>query len=204
MLLAFTSQLVKFTLPFDVVTGATPLLSERVFSWPLVWGNVAGSIGETSVIAILLGAAYLLYKGHINWRIPVGYVGSAFALAVLWGLDPWYTITAGGLLFAAVFMATDMVTSPVTPSGQLLFGIGCGVLTLVIRQYTPFPEGVTFAVLTMNALAPALESLTIPNIFGVGLTQEARYKGAAISMAVLLVVASVFVVVEKWGLPSPP
>ncbi len=199
LLLAFTSQLVKFTLPFDVVTGATPLLSERVFSWPLVWGNVAGSIGETSVIAILLGAAYLLYKGHINWRIPVGYVGSAFALAVLWGLDPWYTITAGGLLFAAVFMATDMVTSPVTPSGQLLFGIGCGVLTLVIRQYTPFPEGVTFAVLTMNALAPALESLTIPNIFGVGLTQEARYKGAAISMAVLLVVASVFVVVEKMG-----
>ncbi len=199
LLLAFTSQLVKFTLPFDVVTGATPLLSERVFSWPLVWGNVAGSIGETSVLAILLGAAYLFYKGHINWRIPVGYVASAFALALLWGLDPWYTITAGGLLFAAIFMATDMVTSPVTPLGQLLFGIGCGILTLVIRQYTPFPEGVTFAVLAMNALAPALESLTIPNIFGVGLAQEARYRGVAVSMAVLLIVASVFVVVDKMG-----
>ncbi len=199
LLLAFTSQLVKFTVPFDIVTGATPLMSTRAFSWNLVWGNVGGSIGETSVIAILLGAAYLLHKGHINWRIPVGYVGSAFVLAVIWGLDPWFTITAGGLLFAAVFMATDMVTSPVTPFGELLFGIGCGVLTMVIRQYTPLPEGVTFAILIMNALAPALESLTIPTIFGVGVPQDARFKGVAISAAVLLIVASIFAVMENTG-----
>ena len=197
LLLAFTSQLVKFTAPFDTITAATPLLASRSFSWALVWGNVGGSIGETSVIAILLGGLYLLYKKHINWRIPLGYVGSAFVLALLWGLDPWFTITAGGLLFAAVFMATDMVTSPVTPSGQLIFGIGCGVLTLVIRQHTPFPEGVTFAVLTMNALAPALESLTIPTIFGVGLSRETRYKGVAVGVVVLLVVVGVFAALER-------
>ena len=198
LLLAFTSQMVKFTVPFDTITAATPLLTSRSFSWSLVWGNVGGSIGETSVIAILLGALYLLYKQHINWRIPVGYVGSAFVLALLWGLDPWFTITAGGLLFAAVFMATDMVTSPVTPTGQLIFGIGCGVLTLVIRQYTPFPEGVTFAVLTMNALAPAIESLTIPTCFGVGLSRETRYKGVAVGVASLLVVVGVFVALERF------
>ncbi|NMA61563.1 MAG: RnfABCDGE type electron transport complex subunit D, partial [Firmicutes bacterium] len=198
LLLAFTSQMVKFTVPFDTITAATPLLTSRSFSWSLVWGNVGGSIGETSVIAILLGALYLLYKQHINWRIPVGYVGSAFVLALLWGLDPWFTITAGGLLFAAVFMATDMVTSPVTPTGQLIFGIGCGVLTLVIRQYTPFPEGVTFAVLTMNALAPAIESLTIPTCFGVGLSRETRYKGVAVGVASLLVVVGIFVALERF------
>ena len=196
LLLAFTSQMVRFTVPFDIVTGATPLLSTRSFSWSLVWGNVGGSIGETSVIAILLGAIYLLYKGHINWRIPLGYVGSAFVLALIWGLDPWYAITAGGLLFAAVFMATDMVTSPVTHLGQLLFGIGCGVLTLVIRQFTPFPEGVTFAVLLMNALAPALESITIAPIFGVGASKEARLKGLAVTTAAVLVLVGAFTVFD--------
>ena len=197
LLLAFTSQMVKFAAPFDTITAATPLLTSPTFSWSLVWGNVGGSIGETSVIAILLGGIYLLYKQHINWRIPVGYVGSAFLLALLWGLDPWYAINAGGLMFAAVFMATDMVTSPVTPSGQLIFGIGCGVLTLAIRQYTPFPEGVTFAVLTMNALAPALEALTIPTIFGVGLSRETRHRGVAVGIAILLVVVGVFVAMDR-------
>ena len=197
LLLAFTSQLVKFTAPFDAVTTATPLLSARTFSWPLVWGNVGGSIGETSVIAIILGAAYLLYKGHINWRNPVGYIGSAFVLALLWGLDPWYTITAGGLLFAAIFMATDMVTSPVTPTGQLIFGIGCGVLTMVIRQFTSLPEGVTFAVLTMNAVSPAIESLTIPRIFGFSISQETWKKGMALTAAGVVVLAGILVAVDR-------
>jgi len=197
LLLAFTSQMVRFTVPFDVVTGATPLLSTRSFSWSLVWGNVGGSIGETSVIAILLGAIYLFYRGHINWRIPLGYIGSAFVLALIWGLDPWYTITAGGLMFAAFFMATDMVTSPVTHLGQLVFGVGCGVLTLVIRQFTPLPEGVTFAVLVMNALAPALESLTIATIFGVGASREARLKRVAVAAAAVVVLVGVFIVLDQ-------
>src|SRR5699024_10418015 len=127
----------------------------------------------------------------------VGYVGSAFGLAVLWGLDPWFTISAGGLLFAAIFVATDMVTSPVTPSGQLIFVIGCGVLTLVIMQYVPVPEGVTFAILTMNAIAPVLESITIPTIFGVGLSREVRYKGVAVGVASLLIVVGVFAALDS-------
>ncbi|NLJ79938.1 MAG: RnfABCDGE type electron transport complex subunit D [Firmicutes bacterium] len=197
LLLAFTSQLVKFAVPFDTITAATPLLSSRTFSWPLLWGNVGGSIGETSVIAILLGGFYLLYKGHINWRIPIGYVGSAFVLALLWGLDPWFTITTGGLLFAAVFMATDMVTSPVTFGGQLVFGVGCGILTIFIRQYTSFPEGVTFAVLIMNALAPLIESVTIPIPFGVGLARETRLKGIAAAGAALLVAVGALVWIDN-------
>jgi RnfABCDGE-type electron transport complex D subunit len=188
LLLAFTSEMVRFVLPFDTVTGATPLLSMTSFNWSLIWGNVGGSIGETSVIAILLGAAYLLYKGHIDWRVPTGYVGAAFLAALLWGLNPWITIFGGGLLFAAVFMATDMVTSPVTPTGQLVFGIGCGLLTVFIRKFTSLPEGVTFAVLVMNALVPLLDRLTVPQIFGVGVAREQRFQGTALGAAVLVVV----------------
>ncbi|NLL48050.1 MAG: FMN-binding protein [Firmicutes bacterium] len=188
LLLAFTSEMIYLT---DAVTGATPLWATDRFSWVLVWGNVDGIIGETSVIAILIGAAYLFYKGHINWRIPVSCLGSAFLLAVVWGLDPWYTITAGGLMFAAFFMATDMVTSPVTPMGELIFGAGCGLLTFMIRQYTPFPEGVTFAILIMNALVPAIDSLTIPPVFGVGESYRTRVQGVVVltGAVVLLFVA---------------
>ncbi|HBG01488.1 MAG TPA: hypothetical protein DDW87_07945, partial [Firmicutes bacterium] len=102
-----------------------------------------------------------------------------------------------GLMFAAFFMATDMVTSPVTHLGQLIFGIGCGVLTLVIRQYTPLPEGVTFAVLVMNALAPALESLTIAPIFGVGESKEARLRGVAVTTVAAVVLVGIFVVLDR-------
>ncbi|HKM43088.1 MAG TPA: RnfABCDGE type electron transport complex subunit D [Limnochordia bacterium] len=192
LLLAFTSEMIYLT---DAVTGATPLWATDRFSWALVWGNIDGIIGETSVIAILIGAAYLFYKGHINWRIPVSTLGSAFLLAVVWGLDPWYTITAGGLMFAAFFMATDMVTSPVTPIGELVFGAGCGLLTFMIRQYTPFPEGVTFAILIMNALVPAIDSLTIPPVFGVGDSHRTRVQGfGVIAMAVVLLFAALGVV----------
>ena len=204
LLLAFTSQLVKFSAPFDTVTSATPLLSTTQFDWALFWGNVGGSIGETSVIAILLGGLYLLVKGHIDWRVPVGYVGAAFGMALLWGLDPWFTITAGGLLFGAVYMATDMVTSPVTPTGQLIYGIGCGVLTVFIRQYTPFPEGVTFAILTMNALVPLIESLTMPMIFGVGVSRETRFRGTAVSLGVVALTIIVLVLVNNMEPSTTP
>ncbi|NLM55388.1 MAG: RnfABCDGE type electron transport complex subunit D, partial [Firmicutes bacterium] len=186
LLLAFTSQMVRFAVPFDSVTGATPLLTMTKFDWSLIWGNVGGSIGETSVIAIVLGAAYLLYKSHIDWRVPAGYVGAAFIAAILWGLNPWITIFAGGLLFGAVFMATDMVTSPVTPTGQLIFGIGCGFLTVFIRKFTSLPEGVTFAILVMNALVPLLDRLTVPLRFGVGVPREQRFQGTAAGIAIAM------------------
>ncbi len=193
LLLAFTSKMIYLT---DATTGATPLWSTSSFSWALVWGNVDGIIGETSVIAILIGAAYLFYKKHINWRIPISCLGSAFILAVVWGLDPWHTITAGGLMFAAFFMATDMVTSPVTPIGELIFGAGCGMLTFMIRQYTPYPEGVTFAILIMNGLTPAIEALTIPSVFGVGESHKTRLRGFAVTAAAVLVLFIGLVIVE--------
>ena len=194
LLLAFTSEMIYRT---DAVTGATPLWSTGSFSWPLFWGNVGGVIGETSVVAILLGASYLFYKRHINWRIPVSCLGSAFILALVWGLDPWHTIMAGGLMFAAFFMATDMVTSPVTPVGELVFGAGCGVLTLMIRQYTPFPEGVTFAILIMNALTPAIDSLTIPHVFGVGASHKDRIRGFALTVGIVMVLLGALAVIEN-------
>lgn len=194
LLLAFTSEMIYLT---DAVTGATPLWGTARFSWSLFWGNVHGIIGETSVIAILLGAAYLFYKRHINWRIPVSCLGSAFILALVWGLDPWHTITAGGLMFAAFFMATDMVTSPVTPVGEIVFGAGCGMLTFMIRQYTPFPEGVTFAILIMNAMTPAIDSLTIPPVFGVGASYKTRIRGFAVTAGVVTVLLGALVGIER-------
>ena len=154
------------------------------------------------MIAILL-AVLSLYKGHVDWRQRLA-MFAAFGLALLWGLDPWFTITAGGLLFGAVFMATDMVTSPVTPTGQLVFGIGCGVLTVFIRQYTPFPEGVTFAILTMNALVPLIESLTMPIIFGVGVPRETRFKGTAVSVGVVALAIAVLVVINTMEPSTTP
>lgn len=188
LLLGFTAHMVIYTAPFDVVTTATPLLRPLSFDWSFIWGNYGGSIGETSVIAILLGGIYLLYRGHIDWRIPTGYVGTAFLFAVLWGIDPWATITTGGLLFAAVFMATDMVTSPVTPMGRLIFGIGCGFLTIFLRQFTAFPEGVSFAVLVMNAIVPILDKMTLPIKFGAEVSLERRTR-TTITVAVIILLS---------------
>jgi len=188
LLLAFTAPMVKYVRPFDAVTEATPLLTMRSFDWALVWGNVSGSIGETSVIAILLGAAYLLVRRVIDWRIPVGYVATAFVVAYIWQMNPWVAVTAGGLLFGAVYMATDMVTSPVNPMGRLLFGCGCGLLTIFLRKYTSFPEGVTFAILTMNALVPLLDMLTVPVIFGAKRSREQQFT-TTIAVAVLICLA---------------
>ncbi|NMB39178.1 MAG: RnfABCDGE type electron transport complex subunit D [Firmicutes bacterium] len=195
--LGFTSHMVKYAAPFDAVTQATPLMVMRKFDWSLIWGNVGGCIGETSVIAILLGGLYLFYRGHIGWRIPLGCLVTAFATAWLWGLDPWMAVTAGGLLFAAVFMATDMVTSPVTPMGRLLFGCGCGFLTIFLRRFTAFPEGVTFAVLIMNAVVPLLDRLTVPVIFGASKSREQRFRTTAAVVVIIIIAGCVLAVINK-------
>jgi len=163
----------------DVETAATPLEAEIVAmgtGWQeLLVGNVTGSLGETSAIAILIGAFWLFYKGHIDWRIPGGYIGTVFILGMLLG-DGFYMdsvlmtgvfhVLAGGVMLGAFFMATDMVTSPVTPLGRLLFGVGCGVITMIIRLYGAYPEGVTFAILLMNAVTPIIDRYTVPKKFG--------------------------------------
>lgn len=138
----------------------------------LFLGNVGGVTGETSVFLLLLGALFLLRTGIINLRIPLSYIGTFFLLTTIghlfgWTpLNPVFHIFAGGLILGAFFMATDYVTSPVTPKGQWIFGIGCGTLTFLIRLLGGYPEGVSYSILLMNVATPLIDKHTYPRIFG--------------------------------------
>ena len=131
----------------------------------LILGNHAGCIGETSILLILLGFAYLLFKKVIDWRTPVTMMVTAVAITAIGGINPILTLTSGGLAFGAVFMATDYVTSPVTPKGKLIFGAGCGLITGLIRLFSGMPEGVMYSILIMNAVVPFLNKI-IPVKYG--------------------------------------
>ena len=168
-----------FTMGFDAATGATPLgafkegaLPADFTLWDAFIGHMGGSMGEISAIAILLGAIYLLCRKIISWHIPVAFIGTAFVFSgILWlvnpeqYLDPLTTILTGGIMLGACFMATDMVTSPMAKSGQLIFGFGCGLLTIVIRNWGAYPEGVSFAILIMNSVTPLLNRWCKPKRF---------------------------------------
>ncbi|PID27059.1 MAG: Na+-transporting NADH:ubiquinone oxidoreductase subunit D [Candidatus Cloacimonadota bacterium] len=133
----------------------------------LLTGNVAGCIGETSAIALLIGASILFYKGYITWRIPTAYILTVIILAlIIPGQDPILHLLSGGLILGAFFMATDMVTSPVTPSGMIYFGIGCGIFTVLIRVWGGYPEGVSYSILLMNVVSPLIDRYTTPKKFG--------------------------------------
>jgi len=139
----------------------------------LFWGNVGGCIGETSVFLLLLGAIYLMYKGYVCWRIPFSYITTVGILSWIFGGfqglftgDPLFHIMAGGLVLGAFYMATDMVTSPVTPRGKLIFGTGCGALTVLIRLKGGYPEGVSYSILLMNLAVPLIDRFTKPRILG--------------------------------------
>ncbi len=175
MLVAF-SNLAKAADPVlpDAITGATPLpelaAGKEVPLVNLLLGTIGGSIGETCAVALLLGLVYLLVRRVITWHIPVAYIGTAYLFTLcLVKFDPLVALSwilSGGLLFGAIFMATDYVTSPVTPLGKLVFGIGCGLLTVLIRFFGNYPEGVSFAILLMNILNPYIEKLTPRKLFG--------------------------------------
>ena len=168
-----------FPMQFDLATGATPLgafkegaLPADVTLWDAFLGHIGGSLGEVSAIAILLGAIYLLCKKIISWHIPVAFIGTAFVFSgILWLIDPTaymdpvMTICTGGIMLGACFMATDMVTSPMAKSGQLIFGFGCGLLTIIIRNWGAYPEGVSFAILLMNSVTPLLNRWCKPARF---------------------------------------
>ena len=170
-----------FPMSLDVTTGATPLgiLKEEGMAgmpqaWDLFLGHVGGSLGEVSALAILIGAIYLLCRKVISWHIPVAFIGTAFVFSgILWlvnpeqYLDPLSSILAGGIMLGACFMATDMVTSPMAKSGQLIFGFGCGLLTIIIRNWGAYPEGVSFAILIMNSVVPLLNRWCKPRRFAV-------------------------------------
>ncbi len=139
----------------------------------LLIGNVGGCIGETSVIALLLGALLMFYRHVIDWRIPFSYMGTVAILAWAFGgtegllTGNWiFHILSGGLILGAFYMATDMVSSPINAKGQLIFGIGCGILTVVIRIWGGYPEGVSYSILLMNLTVPLIDRYTVPQVFG--------------------------------------
>ncbi len=145
----------------------------------LLLGHRAGSLGETSVIALLIGGAFLLYKRYITWHIPLSFLGTVAVMAWIFGGkvgfftgDPVLHLLSGGLMLGAIFMATDYVTCPTTRSGQIIFGIGCGLLTILIRLKAGYPEGVMFAILLMNCFSPLIDRNMKSKVFG--LAKEAQ------------------------------
>ncbi len=139
----------------------------------LLIGNVGGCLGETSVIALLIGALIMFYRHVIDWRIPFTYIGTVAVLAwIFGGTDGLFTgnwifhILSGGLILGAFFMATDMVTSPITAKGQYIFAVGVGILTVAIRVWGGYPEGVSYAILLMNLAVPLIDRYTVPRVFG--------------------------------------
>lgn len=155
----------------DGVSTATPLSQiaggEIVRIWDLFIGNTGGCLGETSSFALLLGAAYLIYKGYINWRIPTGMISTVIILTFVAGANPVEHLFAGGLIIGAFFMATDMVTSPVTKKARWVFGIGAGLLVAIIRLWGGYPEGVMYSILFMNTTVPLLDRYLKPRTLGV-------------------------------------
>jgi electron transport complex protein RnfD len=136
-------------------------------------GNTNGCIGEVSALALILGGAYLLYRRCITWHTPVAYIGTVAVFAAILriihpeaNVPPIYHILNGGLMLGAIFMATDMVTTPITKLGMLVFGVGCGIITMIIRRWGGYPEGVSFAIVLMNAITPLINRATRPRVFG--------------------------------------
>lgn len=195
LLISFPVQMTTWSAPtpwgsgLDVVTTATPLgemqsavmltgelpaaLQQNTLNYVL--GNMGGCLGEVSALALLLGAAFLFWKRIITWHIPLSFIGSVVLLSgIFWLIDPsrypspLFHLLTGGLILGVFFMATDMVTSPVTPWGMVLFGVGCGLLTVLIRLFGGYPEGVSFAILLMNAATPLIDRYTRPRVFGHG------------------------------------
>jgi electron transport complex protein RnfD len=180
LLIAFAANMTNFTI--DSYTGATPLAAMRngdpVNTMDMLIGHTAGTIGETSAIAILIGAIFLILMGVIDLRIPASYIITFIVFMLLFsghGAD-WTYITAqlcgGGLMLGAFFMATDYVTSPITPMGQIIFGICCGIFTGLFRCFGANAEGVSFAIILSNILVPMIEKYTVPRAFG--MVKEAK------------------------------
>jgi len=196
LLISFPVQMTSWPLPVvsrlqyvDAVTGATPLaiikeelangktVSELVSQLPsyadLFYGFMGGSLGEIAAIALIIGGIYMLFRRIISWHIPVSVLGSiALFTGVLWiinpekNFDPLFHLLTGGVLLGAIFMATDYVTSPMSTKGMLIYGTGIGVITVIIRVYGAYPEGVSFAILIMNALVPLINKYIKPSRFG--------------------------------------
>jgi electron transport complex protein RnfD len=171
-----------FSKSVDAITSATPLgvlKTEGLANigkfrlLDLFFGYRPGCIGEVSVLALLLGVAFLMWKGYVTWHIPVSCVAAVFLFSgIFWIINPnnyanpVFHVLSGGLILGACFMATDLVTSPITPRGMLIFGAGVGLITIIIRLFGGYPEGVSFSILVMNAVCPLIDRYTLPRGFG--------------------------------------
>ncbi len=185
LLLAWPKYMISFSKPFayDAITSATPLnlikegkvsgIHEMGLSYlDLLFGSRGGCIGEVGIIFLLIGALFLLWRKIISWHIPASFILSVALLTWAWGgtrpgeADVLFFLLSGGLVLGAFFMATDYVTSPLTRKGQLIFGFGCGLFTFMIRKWGGYPEGVSFAILLMNALVPLIDRFCRGRIYG--------------------------------------
>lgn len=156
--------------PLAMISGAEAVATDLPGLSDLLFGNIGGCIGETSALALIIGGVYLVYRGVITPRIPVIYISTVAVITfVAGGWDPnfmIYQVLAGGLMIGAIYMATDYASSPVTPKGQIIFALGCGVITSIIRLYGGYPEGVSYSILLMNVAAPLIDKYTSPKVFG--------------------------------------
>lgn len=155
-----------------IVTGATPLVSRDASLFDLFIGNTGGCIGETSALALLIGGLFLIIRKVISPSTPVTYIGTVSLLTLIYGGNVPYELLSGGLLLGAFFMATDYVTTPVTEPGKIIFGIGCGIITFIIRQFGSYPEGVSFSILLMNILTPYIDKFTMTKPLGALITKK--------------------------------
>ena len=169
LLASFPAAMTTYPLVADAVTSATPLSSEFAGSVDYLQafiGRIGGCIGEVSTLALLIGAAYLLIRRVIDWRIPLSYLGTMALLTVIGGGNVLDSVLLGGTVLGAFFMATDYVTSPVTSWGRVIYGVGIGIINYTIRRWGAYPEGTTYAILLMNIAAPLIERFTRPRKYG--------------------------------------
>lgn len=172
LMTSWTNPAFNLSLTTDAVSTATPLGvlaegGEVSFSYlQMFLGNIGGCMGEVSTLAILIGFVYLLVRKVITWRIPVIYVAVVYVFSSLMGQDGVYHILSGGLMLGAVFMATDYVTSPMSATGHIIYAIGLGILTVVIRLFGSLPEGVSYSILLMNIVTPLIDTYTKNRIYG--------------------------------------
>lgn len=166
LMMSFTGEMTSWVMPNymaqDVITAPTPLVEKNgLYSYlDLFLGRHPGCIGEVCCAALIAGGIYLVIMRVISIHIPVSFVGTVFVFSWIAGKDPVYQILSGGVMLGAIFMATDYVTSPVSKKGKVIFGVGCGALTCLIRFYANYPEGVSFAILLMNIVTPYIDMLT--------------------------------------------
>jgi electron transport complex protein RnfD len=170
MLISFAGTMTNFSMTPDTVSSATPLAPTEGYVMPslldLFLGNHEGSLGETCALALLIGFVYLLVRKVITWHTTVVFVGTVALFTLILGENPLEHVLSGGLLLGAIFMATDYSTTPSTKWGKVIFGFGCGVITVLIRVFGGYPEGVSFAILFMNILTPYISQWTRRKPFG--------------------------------------